>query len=147
MQEEEALQFYNRITEGTKKYKTISLEHQSGARLDEVQMRPISKRTLAGAISTMPDELFDSVEGAEDADDAEAQFEEAGGTMSAINEDTVESFENIVKESLIHPELTRPQMERICSELSFELLFELGTDIINMSVESTGAVKDFHEQG
>jgi len=95
----------------------------------------------------MPDELFDSVEGAEDADEAEAQFEEAGGTMSAINEDTVQSFEEIVKESLVHPELTRPQMERICSELSFELLFELGTDIINMSVESTGAVKDFHEQG
>jgi hypothetical protein len=37
-------------------------------------------------------------------------------------------------------------MEHICNELNFEMLFELGTEIINMSVEETGTIKDFHEQ-
>jgi hypothetical protein len=146
MQEEQALEFYNRITDGTKSYRTIQLEHASGALLSGVQMHPIDKQTLASAIAAMPSELFDSVEGAQSADEAEEQFENTGASMSAINEETVDAFENIVASSLRHENLTRPQMERISAELNFETLFELGTEIINMSVENTGSVQDFHEQ-
>jgi hypothetical protein len=144
MEQEEALDFYKRITEGTDSTKTISLTHSSGSTLEDVTMRPVDKTTLASVIQRMPDEMFESVEGAEDADDAEEQLEEAGGSMAAVNEDTVTAFEEIVSKSLSHKKLTRPQMEHIAAELNFEMLFELGTEIINMSVEQTGSIKDFH---
>jgi hypothetical protein len=37
-------------------------------------------------------------------------------------------------------------MDSILEELNFEVLFELGTEIINISVEETGTVRGFREQ-
>jgi hypothetical protein len=146
MQEEEALDFYQRITEGTNRTKTISLEHSSGAVLENVKMQPVDKTRLAGIIEKLPEEMFESVEGAEDVEEAEEQLEEAGGSMSAVTEETVEAFEQLVSDSLRHPSLTAPQMTQIVEELNFEMLFELGTEIINMSVEETGSIRSFREQ-
>lgn len=147
MQEEEALDFYKRITEGKKNYETISLTHTSGSTLEGVRMRPVDKRTLAGVIEKLPDEMFAAVEDAEDPEAAEEQLEEEGGSLNAVTGDTVEAFETLCKSSLDHPELTKPQMDNIVGELNFEVLFELGTEIINMSSEKTGAVRGFQKQG
>lgn len=147
MQEEEALDFYQRITEGKDRAKTISLEHSSGATLEGVRMYAVDKQTLAGIVERLPDELFESVEGAENPEEAEEELEQAGGSLSAVNEDTVGAFEDLVADSLDHPELTKPQMEHIVQELNFETLFELGTEIINMSVEETGSIRGFRAQG
>lgn len=147
MQETEAIDFYERITEGTQKYEEITLEHKSGAALEGVKMHVVDKQTLASVISELPDEMFSAVEDAEDADEAEAQIEEQGGSLNAVNEDTVSSFERLVSQSLSHPELTSTQMKHIVDELDFEILFDLGTEIINMSAEQTGTVRDFHKLG
>ena len=146
MQEEQALDFYDRIVSGKDAYDTISLEHSSGAMLEGVQMHPVDKRTLAGVIERLPEELFESVEGAEDPDEAEEQFEEEGGSIGAVTEGTVEAFEDLCNESLVHEELTATQVRHIIGELNFETLFRLGTEIINMSVEDTGGVRDFQKQ-
>jgi hypothetical protein len=146
MEQEEALDFYQRITEGTNSKRQISLEHNSGAQLEGVQMSPVTKVELASTIERLPDEMFESVEGAEDAEEAEEELEEAGGSMSAVTEDTVEAFEDLCSDALSHPELTAPQMDQIVGELNFEMLFELGTEIINMSVEQTGSIQGFREQ-
>jgi hypothetical protein len=146
MQQEEALDFYERITEGTNRTKSITLEHNSGAALEDVSMSPVDKVKLASIIERLPEELFESVEGAEDAEEAEEEFEDAGNSMSAVTEDTVEAFEDLCKAALTHSGLTKPQMHQIVSELNFETLFELGTEIINMSVEETGSIKGFREQ-
>lgn len=144
MKEEEALEFFDRVTGGKDIHKKISLEHSSGATLSGVEIHPVGKTDLASAIQRMPDEMFESVEGAEDAEEAEERLEESGGSMSAVNEETVQAFEDLVSESLNHPELTKPQMKHISEELNFETLFELGTEIINMSVEETGSIRSFH---
>jgi hypothetical protein len=147
MQEEEALDFYQRITEGKKRHQTISLTHSSGSTLEEVKMRPVDKRTLAGVIEKLPDSMFEAVEDAENAEDAEEALEERGGSLNAVNSETVDAFEELCKSSLSHSELTKPQMEHIVGELNFEVLFELGTEIINMSSEETGAIRGFQKQG
>ncbi len=144
MQEEDALSFYERLTQGTETYKEISLEHKTGATLSEVRMYAIDKQTLAGVIERLPDEMFEAVEGAEDADEAEEELEDRGGNMSAVTESTVDAFEDLCSESLDHSDLTDIQMRHIVNELSFETLFELGTEIINMSVEETGKIEGFH---
>lgn len=147
MDEEEALDFYKRITEGKTRYETISLEHTTGAMLEDVKMHPVDKTTLAGIIDKLPDEMFEAVEDAEDADEAEEELEDAGGSLNAVTAETVEAFETLCKESLTHEGLTKPQMHHIVDELNFETLFELGTEIINMSSEQTGAVRGFRKQG
>lgn len=147
MEQENALEFYERVTEGTDLYKTITLEHNSGAALDGFEMYAIDKQTLAGVIQRLPEQMFEAVEGAEDADEAEAELEDDGGDLSAVTKETVDAFEDLCSESLQHPEYTSIQVEKIVKELNFETLFELGTEIINMSVEDTGSIRGFHEQG
>jgi len=143
MQETDAMDFYQRIVDGTKDYKTIDLEHRDGYLLAGVEMHAIDKQTLAGVIERLPQQMFEAVE---DADgDAEEAEEEMEGDLSAVTEDTVGAFEDLLSESLDHSELTTTQIAQIVSELDFETLFTLGTEVINMSVEETGAVRDFHE--
>lgn len=144
MQEDDAMDFYERIVEGTKRTKVISLETDEGYTLDNVEMSPVSKTELAGVIERLPDDMFDAVEEAEG--DAEAAEENMEGDLSAVNEDTVESFEDLLKESLSHPKLAPSQMNDIVDALGFEVLFELGSEVINMSVEQAGDIRSFREQ-
>jgi hypothetical protein len=146
MQQEEALDFYKRITEGKKRYQEIALEHASGAALEGVELHPVDKKTLAGTIQNLPDEMFDAVEDAESAEEAEKSLEEDGGSLSAVSADTVEAFEDLCKNSLRHPELTSSQMGHIVKELNFEVLFEVGTEIINISSTDTGGIRAFQKQ-
>jgi len=147
MKEEDALDFYKRITEGTQGYEKISIEHKSGAVLEGVEMHPVDKKELAGVISELPDEMFDAVDDAADAEEAEEQLEESGTSLNAVNEDTITAFEKICAQSLRHEHYTNTQIKTIVSELDFGVLFELGTEIINMSSEDTGAIRGFEKQG
>jgi hypothetical protein len=144
MQETDAMDFYQRIVEGKKHSKTIDLEHDEGFTLTDVEMSPIDKKTLAGVIERLPEDMFDAVEEAEG--DAEKAEEEMDGDMSAVNRETVEAFEDLLSKSLDHSDLTNTQISQIVSALSFEMLFELGSEVINMSVEETGEIRDFHER-
>lgn len=147
MEEQDALDFYKNITQGTKRYEEISLTDSTGRTLAGVRMSIVDKKTLAEVIEKLPDEMFDAVEETDDPEEAEQRLEEEGGSLNAVTGDTVDAFETLCKESLAHPELTPPQMESIVEELNFEVLFELGTEIINKSSEQTGAVRSFQKQG
>jgi DNA polymerase II large subunit len=147
MQEQDALDFYERVTQGTTQKKIISLEHRSGATLEGVEVHPVDKRTLASVISRLPEEMFDAVEEADTAAEAEENMEEeANLSLSAVTEDTVDAFEDLCLNSLNHPDMPKPHMESVIRNLNFEMLFNLGTEVIDMSAESDGAVMDFHEQ-
>lgn len=145
MAEESAVEFYDRLTKGKDYSKSVTLEHSSGAELEGVEVHPVSKQTLASVIERLPDEMFEAVEKYEDADEAEEMMAEEGGAgLSAVTASTVSAFEDLVSESLVHPDLTNTQIEDIVSELSFEVLFDLGTEVIDISFERGGDVKDFH---
>lgn len=146
MQENTAVDFYNRIVEGKDKKNTISLEHDSGHKLEGVQMNPVSKRVLASVIQRLPEEMFDAVDEAEDANEAEEELENRGMSTQAVTEQTVEAFEDLCAESLTHEDLTNHQMKQIVESLGFETLFSLGAKIIEMSFNNSGDIKDFHEQ-
>jgi len=146
MQENTAVDFYNRIVEGQDKADTISLEHNSGHKLEGVEMNPVSKRVLASVIQRLPEEMFEAVDEAEDADEAEEELENRGMSTQAVTEQTVEAFEDLCAESLTHEDLTNHQMKQIVENLGFETLFSLGAKIIEMSFNNSGDIKDFHEQ-
>lgn len=137
--------FYNRVVEGKDYHKTITLEHGSGATLEGVEMHAVDKRTLASVIERLPEEMFEAVEEAEDADEAEEVLEGGENAISAVTESTISAFEDLVSDSLRHDNLTNTQMKQVVEALGFEVLFNLGTEIIEISFEQTGEVKDFHE--
>jgi hypothetical protein len=147
MQDSTANDFYERIVEGTKYKKEIDLEHGSGAKLEGVVMRPVNKQVLASVIQALPEEMFEAVEDADSADEAEEMLDgDGGGSLAAMSSETVSEFEKLCKESLSHPELTSKQMEAVVDALGFEMLFELGGDIMDMSFSDSGAIKDFQER-
>lgn len=146
MQEEDAIDFYKRITEGTKQHREIDLTHESGSTLTGVEMHPVDKVTLSQVFEKLPEDLFEGVEDAETAAEAEEQLEQSDTSIGAVNPDTVEGFEMLCKEALDHPELTDPQMRQIIDELSFEVLFEVGSEVIELSSEQAGAVQDFQRR-
>lgn len=145
-QNNDAIEFYDRIVKGKDDDDTITLEHGSGQKLSGVKMNPVSKGDLAGVIQRLPQEMFTAVEESDDYDEAEEQLEEQGMSASAVTEQTVVAFEDLCAESLSHPDLTSTQMEHIVGELSFELLFSLGAEIIEKSFEKSGDIQDFHAQ-
>lgn len=143
---EEAEEFYERVLEGTEHSKTITLEHASGAELPDVKMTPVSKAEIGEAVSDMPDELFEAAEGEDvDPEEAEELAREAGASAS-INKAVVEGFEDLCEKSLEHPGLSPSQMEQIIGDLSFQNLFELGSEVLSMSIEESGDVEGFREQ-
>lgn len=147
MQESQAIDFYERIVDGTDYTKTITLEHSSGATLEDVRVHPVNKQSLAKTIQSLPEDMFGAVQEADDPDEAEEMLDDNDMSISSLGEETVDAFEDLVSESLSHPELTDTQMSQIVAELDFEVLFEVGGDIIDMSFAEGNAIKDFREQG
>jgi hypothetical protein len=148
MNKETANDFYERLVEGTDYAKTITLEHGSGAKLEGVKMHPVEKKILADVINSLPEDMFETVEQADNPDEAEELLEEEQGmSLSSMSSETVDAFERLVSESLTHDDLTQTQMESVVVALDFSMLFELGGQIIDMSFSDGNAIKDFQEQG
>lgn len=142
-----ANEFYQQIVEGQDYATQITLEHESDRVLDSVQLSPVDKKKLASVIERLPDDMFDAAEGVEDPENAEEELEESEISMSAISEETIEAFEDLVKAAVSHDELTDSQMKKIVENLGFEVLFEVGSEVIEMSFERNGKIKDFHVRG
>lgn len=141
-----AEEFYERLLEGTEHSKTITLEHTTGDTLNNVELTVVDKKNIADAVEDMPDELFEATEDEDvDADEAE-EIARQTGQSAAISEEVVTGFEDLCGYSLEHPSLSDSQMRQIIEELDFTTLFELGTEILNFSVENSGDVKGFREQ-
>lgn len=145
MQENNAIDFYNRIVDGQDRHKTVSLEHSSGRKLEGVELHPVDKQVLASVIERLPEELFNAVEESDDPDEAEEQLEDSGMGTEAVTKETVAAFEDLCAESMMHDDLTNHQIRQIVESLDFEVLFRLGSDIIELSFDNSGDIKDFHE--
>ena len=139
----DATEFYHKVVQGTEYYEEITLSHSEGWELEGVEMHIVDKEALMDFIAALPEEMLEEVEEAEGLDEEEATAEELGSITQGVNAETIRAFEDICKESLEHPELLDEEMHGIIDNLSFEVLFELGTEIVNMSFERDGDVKDF----
>lgn len=146
MQDSTANEFYERIVSGTDYGETITLDDGQGEPLVGVEMHPVDKSILADVISSLPEDMFDAVEEADDPDEAEEMMEDEGMSIATMSSNTVDAFEKLVKESLEHPQLTNVQMRQIVSELDFGTLFELGGEVIDMSFSEGSAIQDFQKQ-
>lgn len=142
--EVDAIDFVNRATStSNERSSEYVLEHESGAELT-VELRPVDRKKLLDEIGRLPDEMLETLSEAEDEEEAQELAEEQN-MLSGVNGNTVLAFENICAESFYHDDLTSHHYEDLVSELDFETLFEIGSEVIEMSFENTGSIKDFHE--
>jgi len=143
MTQVDAMEFYKRVTESTNDISEYTLTHDSGAQMD-VELHVVNRKVLLDEINRLPEEMLQTLSEAEDEDEAQEMAEERN-MLSNVNGDTILAFENICVESMAHEELTRHNFEEIVAELDFETLFEIGSEIIEMSFEETGSIKDFQK--
>lgn len=151
MDQQNAMEFYKKVVEGTDHSRTISLETKDGTVLEGVKMAPVDKKTLAAVIERLPDEMFEVPEDIDqdelkDMDPEDLEEQTGGNATSAVTEDSVAGFEELCIKSLSHDDLVDRKMANIIANLSFEVLFELGSEVMDFSIEQTGDVKDFHVQ-
>lgn len=146
MEEVEAMAFYNAVTDddGEDKSKEITLENATGEALT-VSLTVVDRDYLMDQITQLPDAMLETLEEAEDPEEAEDKAEDAN-MISNVNGDTIRAFESICAAGMDHEELTGHHFEDMVKELDFEVLFPIGAEIIELSFENTGRVKDFHAQ-
>lgn len=139
--------FHDRVIDGPAGFKTVALGSNDGAELENVEMHPVSKGQLSEAIEAMPSDVFDGV----DTDDEDISAEEAeeiakqqGG--SQVTRDMYEAFEELCKNSLEHAGLSNTQIGLIIDEFAFDIVFEIGSEILTYSIENSGNVTDFRVQ-
>lgn len=140
-------EFYERTIKGSGDTQTITLERGDGGQLTGVEMATVDKQDLAFAINSMPEELFEAVDDEEDIspEEAEEMAREAGGSTQ-VSPEMVDAFEYLCQESLSHEEFSGVQIQKMIDQFGFEMLFELGSEIMTFSLENAGDVRDFHAQ-
>lgn len=139
--------FHDDVIQGVDKYKTITLTSESDRELEGVEMHIVSKAELTRAVEAMPDDVFDGIDSEEEdltPEEAEELAEEQSGAH--VTEDMYDAFEKLCKASLQHEGLSETQMGLIIDEFAFDIVFELGSEILNHSIENSGNVKDFRVQ-
>jgi len=143
MPEVDAMEFYQRVTDNESKSKQYTLEHETGAELT-VDITEVDRSYVLDQINRLPDEMLDTLSEAEDEDEAQELAEEQN-MLSNVDGETVLAFENLCAEAMDHDELTRHNFEDMVAELSFEVLFEMGSAVIELSLGDQGSIKDFRE--
>lgn len=139
------MEFYKRVTESEDEVREYTLSHQSGASMT-VELTVVNRKTLLDEINRLPDAMLQTLSEAEDEEEAQEMAEDQN-MLSNVNGDTILAFENICVASLNDPDgkLTSHNFEEIVAALDFETLFEMGSEIIEMSFEETGSIKDFQK--
>lgn len=147
MQHVDAMEFFDRVVddEDDEAGRTITLEHESGAALD-VQVSGLDRKTVIDQIKHLPDSMLDAMSGAESAEEAEEQAREQN-MLTDVDGETIKAFEELCTDGVSHNELTSQNMAEMVKEFDFEVLFRLGAQIIELSFEDGGSIKDFHEPG
>lgn len=144
MQHVEAMEFFDRVVDDDDEPdREITLEHSSGAALD-VHLQGLDRKVIIDQLQYLPDSMVDAMTSAEDPEEAEERAREQN-LMSDVNSDTITAFETLCAKGINHPDLTSQNIEMMIQEFDFEVLFNLGAQIIELSFEDGGSIRDFHE--
>ena len=150
MEQEDAIQFYDEVVGGesgehappaTKE--TYQIEAANGRTLT-VDLVKVDRKDVIDQLRRLPDELLEMFD---EVDDPEEIQEEQGAAnaLKGLSGDAIAAFEDICKMGMEHPELTEHHFEGLVRELSLEVLFEMGSVIIDISLQDSGKITGFRE--
>lgn len=142
MAEVDGLDFYNKVTDSTSETREYTLtDGPTNAELT-VTLKKVGRKQLLDELNKLPDEMMETIAEAEDEEEAEELAKEQN-MLSGVNGDVVDAFEALCAESMEHDDLTTHHFEEMVKELSFEALFELGAEVVDLSFEQSGRIEDF----
>ena len=151
MDEGDALDFYKDVCGDpeqsdhiVEKGEPYVIEARNGREL-ELELTQLDRKVVIDKLNELPDELLELFD---EADDAEEAQEEASATdaLAGLSGDAIGAFESLCADSMEHGTLTSHHFEGLAEELSLEILFEMGSIIIEMSLEDDGKISGFRER-
>lgn len=137
------MEFYQEVTGSSKNSEDYVIGHESNAEM-EVTLTEVDRKKVLDELTRLPDEMLETLSEAEDEEQAQELAEEEG-MISGVTGDTILAFENICTMGLENDKLTSDHFDDIVKELDFEVLFEMGSIIVDMSIGDTGSIKDFRK--
>lgn len=148
MEQDDAIEFYDEVIGGDDDYKITPeeqrvLEARSGHQLT-VDLVKVDRKEIIDELRKLPDELLEMFDGAEDPEEVQEEAT-AANALQGLSGDAIEAFENICAKGMEHPELTQHQFDKLVHELSLEVLFEMGSVIIDISLQDNGKITGFRE--
>lgn len=138
------MEFYQEVVGSEQKSESYVIEHSASNKELEVEITEVDRQFVLDELARLPDELLETFDEAEDEQEAQ-ELAEDSNLLSGVNGDTILAFENLCAESLRSEKLTSDHFEDIVKELDFEVLFEMGSKVIDMSIGDTGSIKGFRK--
>lgn len=115
--------------------------------LEEVERKDLFNelhRLPSGFIDVMLSGGVDDLEDVDDPEDVDLDVDPSE-LINHIDGNTIDVFESLFAISANHPDLTSMDMEELSTSLSFEVLFEVGGEVIDLSLADNGRIKRFRE--
>jgi len=146
MDEGDALQFYEDVVGGENHVdeRREFVLTAANNREQTVYLTKLDRKYIIDQLNKLPDEMLEMFSEAEDPEDIDE--EEAASTMSSLTGDAIEAFEKSCVESMDHPDLTEHHFEGMVEELNLEVLFEMGSRVMELSLDEGGKITGFREQ-
>jgi len=149
MNEGDALDFYEDVVGGgdaSAPSETVEyvLEAANGRELT-VELTPVDRKFVIDKLNALPDEMLELFSEVDDPEEAQERAQEQNA-LTGLSGDAIGAFEEICAESMEHGELTQHHFDEMVEELSLEIVFEMGSEVIEMSLDDDGAITGFREQ-
>lgn len=150
MEDGDALDFYKDVCGGENGDHIVDegeeyvLEANNGRELT-VELTPLDRKFVIDKLNELPEELLELFDQADDPEEAQEEAD-ATDALSGLSGDAIDAFESLCSESMEHGKLTGHHFEGIAEQLSLEILFEMGSMIIEMSLEDDGKISGFRER-
>ena len=149
MNEGDALDFYDDVVggnDGATVDQSVEyvLEAANGRELT-VTLEPIDRKFVIDQLNKLPSEMLELFSEVDDPDEAQEMAEEQNA-LSGLSGEAIGAFEDICAESMEHGKLTQHHFDDLVQELSLEVVFEMGAEVIEMSLDDDGAITGFRER-
>jgi hypothetical protein len=149
MPEVDALDFYDEVVgNDTPHAQGGSVEYTLSASSGHeftLELQELDRKVVIDKLSELPDEMIDMFDGAETAEEAQQRAENQNA-LTGLSGDAIRAFEEICALSMTHEQLTEHHLKDMAEELELETLFEMGSEIIEISLENDGRIEGFRKQ-
>lgn len=145
MNEGDAFTFYEEVVGGEDDVDQDRIEYvleaNNGRELD-LYLTKLDRKFVIDKLNELPDELLELFAEVDDPEEAQERADEQNA-LAGLSGDAIGAFESLCAESMEHGELTQHHFDDLVSELSLEVLFEMGSEIIELSLEGNGKITGF----
>jgi len=150
IQQEDALEFFEEVVGGEegphaaparREKKKITADNGRELTIDLV---PVDRKDAIDQLRKLPDELLEMFDEVDDPEEVQEEAS-AANALKGLSGEAIQAFEEICVMGMDHPELTEHHFEGIVQELSLEVLFEMGSVIIDISLQDSGKITGFRD--